>query len=61
MRRVCARLIDYESDLYERIEVVAALQTGERLSCQAYVLPRSRRDFASDAAWDPEHFARTRD
>lgn len=53
-----AKLDEYESGLYERWEVEALARDGERLACQAYVLPATRRESASDEAWDREWFQR---
>ncbi len=56
---VLTQLDLYESESYERREVeVVVGATGPRLTCQAYVLPESRRTFASDEAWDLDWFRR---
>jgi hypothetical protein len=53
---VLARLDQYESDLYDRLPVTATLHDGRVLTCEAYVLPATRRHLASDEPWDAETF-----
>ncbi len=48
----------YESDLYERRIVRAVTGDGQMLDCQAYVLPASRRELASQILWDADWFRR---
>jgi gamma-glutamylcyclotransferase (GGCT)/AIG2-like uncharacterized protein YtfP len=52
-----ARLDAYESDFYQRLEVIATLSNSESLACQAYVLPEHNRDAASAEAWNADEFA----
>jgi gamma-glutamylcyclotransferase (GGCT)/AIG2-like uncharacterized protein YtfP len=52
------RLDEYESTHYERRPVDVRLHNGETISCQAYVLPESRRRFATDRPWRREFFER---
>lgn len=56
--RSLAKLDDYESELYERRQVEVVAEGGDTLACQAYVLPGTRRQFASDHPWDREWFRR---
>jgi hypothetical protein len=49
-------LDEYESDLYERLEVAVRLDDGRTLDCQAYVLPEAHRRWASEVRWDAEWF-----
>lgn len=51
-----ALLDEYESDLYNRIAVVATAAEGRRIKCETYVLPESRRSFASNEPWNAERF-----
>jgi gamma-glutamylcyclotransferase (GGCT)/AIG2-like uncharacterized protein YtfP len=53
-----SKLDAYESTLYERQSVDVRLSSGESLSCQAYVLPESRRRFATDRPWRRDYFER---
>jgi gamma-glutamylcyclotransferase (GGCT)/AIG2-like uncharacterized protein YtfP len=50
-------LDEYESDLYERVPVVMTVE-NRRIECEAYVLPESRRSYASDEPWNAERFKR---
>ncbi len=53
------RLLDeYESDLYDRVEVRARLLNGEFLDCNAYVLPERNRGHASSEPWSAQVFER---
>lgn len=53
-----ATLDAYESDFYQRIEVRAKMGDGRELPAQAYLLPESHRQLASDEAWTAERFQR---
>jgi gamma-glutamylcyclotransferase (GGCT)/AIG2-like uncharacterized protein YtfP len=53
-----AALDEYESELYDRLTITATLAEGRALACEAYVLPASRRQMASNEPWDAEHFRR---
>jgi hypothetical protein len=55
---VIATLDAYESELYNRVEIAATFDTGETAPAQAYVLPKSRRQFSSGEPWDGATFAR---
>ena len=46
----------YESELYNRQEVSVLLNTGEQVTCQAFVIPENRRHALTDEPWDPAHF-----
>ena len=48
----------YESNLYDRVRVVATLESGVSLDVQAYVLPSSRWQHSSGKPWDAATFAR---
>jgi gamma-glutamylcyclotransferase (GGCT)/AIG2-like uncharacterized protein YtfP len=50
-----ALLDEYESDLYDRVAVIASAD-DRRIECQAYVLPASRRSYASNEPWNAERF-----
>jgi gamma-glutamylcyclotransferase (GGCT)/AIG2-like uncharacterized protein YtfP len=52
------RLDEYESPIYERIDVAAELVGGDAVKCQAYVVPDSRAELASDDGWDFDAFSR---
>ncbi len=53
------RLLDeYESDLYDRVEVQALFAGGELIACEAYVLPERNHAHASNGPWSAETFAR---
>jgi len=45
----------YESDLYERIAVIAATENGP-LECTAFVIPDSRREALTNEPWDAKRF-----
>jgi gamma-glutamylcyclotransferase (GGCT)/AIG2-like uncharacterized protein YtfP len=45
----------YESDLYDRIPVIAATDEGP-VECTAFVIPDSRRHALSNEVWDAERF-----
>lgn len=45
----------YESDLYDRIPVIAITEEGP-VECSAYVIPESRRVALTDETWDAEWF-----
>lgn len=45
----------YESDLYDRIPVIAATEHGA-IECTAYVIPDANRDALTDEFWDPQWF-----
>lgn len=45
----------YESDLYERISVIAATQHGP-VECTAYVIPDSNRQALTSEFWDSKWF-----
>jgi gamma-glutamylcyclotransferase (GGCT)/AIG2-like uncharacterized protein YtfP len=51
-------LDEYESDLYDRVEVRAKLSNGEFLNCSAYVLEKRNRGHASSEPWSAEAFER---
>jgi gamma-glutamylcyclotransferase (GGCT)/AIG2-like uncharacterized protein YtfP len=51
-----ARLDDYESDFYQRLEVIATLSNSESLACHAYVLPEHNRDAAGAETWNADEF-----
>ncbi|WP_428304070.1 gamma-glutamylcyclotransferase family protein [Lacipirellula sp.] len=52
-------LDEYEASFYERVEVAAVLDDGSgAASAQAYLLPQSHRQLASDEAWVAEVFER---
>jgi gamma-glutamylcyclotransferase (GGCT)/AIG2-like uncharacterized protein YtfP len=53
-----ATLDSYESDFYERVEVVAELEDGRVLPTQTYLLPERLRRLASHEAWSAEWFQR---
>jgi gamma-glutamylcyclotransferase (GGCT)/AIG2-like uncharacterized protein YtfP len=53
-----ALLDEYESDLYDRVPVAATADDGRLIECQTYVLPPSRRSFASNVPWDAAWFKR---
>ena len=53
-----ALLDEYESDLYDRVPVAATDDDGRLIECQTYVLPPSRRSFASNVPWDILWFER---
>lgn len=54
-----AALDHYEAAFYERIEVAAVLSDGSgEVMAQAYLLPESHRQLASDELWDAEAFQR---
>ncbi len=46
----------YESDLYERIPVIAATERGP-IECTAYVIPDANREALTSEAWDSKWFA----
>jgi gamma-glutamylcyclotransferase (GGCT)/AIG2-like uncharacterized protein YtfP len=48
----------FESDLYDRVAVSAALADGRQLACQAYVLPKRNRRLAASTGWDAARFER---
>lgn len=45
----------YESDLYDRIAVIAATENGP-VECTAYVIPGSHRDALTNETWNAESF-----
>lgn len=45
----------YESDLYERIPVIAAAEHGP-IECTAYVIPDSRKQALTNEVWDADWF-----
>lgn len=45
----------YESDLYERIPVIAATEAGP-IECTAFVIPESRRHALTKETWDADWF-----
>ena len=45
----------YESDLYERIDAIAATGNGP-LDCTAFVIPEANRAALSEEPWDAEWF-----
>lgn len=51
-------LDEYESDLYDRIEVRAQIADGEFIGCHAYVLPERNYAHASGEPWSAEAFER---
>ena len=54
-----AALDGYEATFYERVEVAAVLDGGGgSVSAQAYLLPESYRELASDEPWDAKAFQR---
>jgi len=46
----------YESDFYKRLPVQVVTEDGEKIDCQAYVVPELRREMLTDEPWDPEWF-----
>lgn len=46
----------YESDLYERVPVIAASEHGP-IECTAYVIPDSNRGALTSEVWDAKWFA----
>ena len=53
-----ALLDEFESDLYERVQVDAALEDGTSARCEAYLLPQRHRHLASPEWWDADWFER---
>jgi gamma-glutamylcyclotransferase (GGCT)/AIG2-like uncharacterized protein YtfP len=53
-----AALDEFESDLYERVDVDAVLEDGRPLRCGAYVLAEKHRSMASSEWWDAAWFER---
>jgi len=53
-----ATLDDYESDIYERIDVSAVLADGRVERAQAYLLPAPMRHLASRESWTADWFRR---
>lgn len=53
-----ATLDDYESNIYERIDVSAVLADGRIEQAQAYLLPVAMRHLASREAWTADWFRR---
>jgi gamma-glutamylcyclotransferase (GGCT)/AIG2-like uncharacterized protein YtfP len=53
-----AALDDYESDIYERIDVAAVLTDGRVEGAQAYLLPDAMRYLASREPWTAAWFRR---
>jgi len=49
----------YESDLYDRIAVIAATEHGP-VQCTSYVIPESRREALTSEVWDAEWFRQNR-
>jgi len=45
----------YESDLYDRIDVIAASDQGP-LECSAFVIPESHRSALTNEFWDTDQF-----
>ena len=45
----------YESDLYDRIPVIAATEAGP-IECTAFVIPDSRRHVLTNESWDAQSF-----
>ena len=45
----------YESDLYDRIPVIAATEQGP-VECTAFVIPESRREALTNEVWDAKWF-----
>jgi gamma-glutamylcyclotransferase (GGCT)/AIG2-like uncharacterized protein YtfP len=41
----------YESTLYDRKEVVVETASGEQVTCQAYIIPKNRRNSLTNEAW----------
>jgi gamma-glutamylcyclotransferase (GGCT)/AIG2-like uncharacterized protein YtfP len=52
------RLDEYESALYERIDVYPVLDSGNAIACQAYVLSDGKRRHALTEHWDAAQFQR---
>ncbi|MEQ8211093.1 MAG: gamma-glutamylcyclotransferase family protein [Lacipirellulaceae bacterium] len=52
-----ARLDQYESHFYERIEVHPVNEKNERITCQTYVLSESYSSLASEDTWTVQWFA----
>lgn len=46
----------YESDLYERVEVTAALDDGRNVLAQAYLLPKRHASAATRERWSADWF-----
>lgn len=51
-------LDDYEAVIYDRVEVVATVATGESIACQCYLLGRDYEKPASPEPWDAAAFER---
>jgi gamma-glutamylcyclotransferase (GGCT)/AIG2-like uncharacterized protein YtfP len=51
-------LDDYEAGIYDRVEVVAKLATGESIACQCYLLGRDYERPANPEPWDVAVFER---
>jgi gamma-glutamylcyclotransferase (GGCT)/AIG2-like uncharacterized protein YtfP len=49
-------LDEYEAGIYDRVEIVAKLATGESIACQCYLLGRDYERPASPEPWDAAAF-----
>jgi gamma-glutamylcyclotransferase (GGCT)/AIG2-like uncharacterized protein YtfP len=52
------RLDDYEGSLYQRIQCEVVTNKGQRVTCEVYVLPDSRKHKLSTQEWNKDKFAR---